>query len=87
MSPCFKAKGKDGGKIKLPVVTFHFTGADVELQPYNTFAKIEEDLVCFAVVPSNDIAILGNLAQMNQLVGYDLEKRSLSFAPTDCTKQ
>lgn len=87
LSPCFKAKGKDGGKIKLPVVTFHFTGADVELQPYNTFAKIEEDLVCFAVVPSNDIAILGNLAQMNQLVGYDLEKRSLSFAPTDCTKQ
>ncbi|GLT73953.1 hypothetical protein SLA2020_457800 [Shorea laevis] len=85
LSPCFKEAGKDGA-LNLPVLTFHFTSADVQLQPYNTFAKVEDDLVCFAMVPSNDIAIFGNLAQMDIMVGYDLAKRTLSFAPTDCTK-
>ncbi|EEF44781.1 Aspartic proteinase nepenthesin-2 precursor, putative [Ricinus communis] len=80
---CFK----DEKAIELPIITAHFTGADVELQPVNTFAKVEEDLLCFTMIPSNDIAIFGNLAQMNFLVGYDLEKKAVSFLPTDCTKQ
>ncbi|XP_050234669.1 probable aspartic protease At2g35615 [Mercurialis annua] len=81
-SMCFR----DEKEIDLPVITVHFSNADVELQAVNTFAKVEEDLVCFTMIPSNDIAIFGNLAQMNFLVGYDLEKKSVSFLPTDCTK-
>ncbi|XP_007040921.2 PREDICTED: probable aspartic protease At2g35615 [Theobroma cacao] len=82
LSPCFKG-AKD---IDLPVITFHFSGADVKLQPWNTFAQVQEDMVCFTIVPSNDIAIFGNLSQMDFLVSYDLEERTVSFTPTDCTK-
>ncbi|XVE65435.1 hypothetical protein DITRI_Ditri07aG0180400 [Diplodiscus trichospermus] len=83
LSPCFEA-GKDMG-IDLPIITFHFTGADVKLQPWNTFAQVQENMVCFTIIPSNDIAIFGNLSQMDFLVSYDLEEKTLSFMPTDCT--
>ncbi|GLT74912.1 hypothetical protein SLA2020_466770 [Shorea laevis] len=79
--PCYK--GRD---IELRVLTFHFTGADVVLQPYNTFAKLEEHLVCFATVPWGGVGIFGNMAQINNLVGFNFGKRTVSFAPTDCTK-
>ncbi|KAE8661927.1 putative aspartic protease [Hibiscus syriacus] len=82
LSPCFKADQD----IDLPTITFHFGGgADVKLQPLNTFAQLQEDMVCFTMVPSNDIAIFGNLSQMNFLVSYDLEERTVSFTPTDYT--
>ncbi|XVF00010.1 hypothetical protein REPUB_Repub03eG0249400 [Reevesia pubescens] len=82
LSPCFEAD-KD---IDLPIVTLHFsTGADLKLQPWNTFAQVQEHMVCFTIIPSNDIAILGNLSQMDFLVSYDLEERTVSFTPADCT--
>ncbi|KDP37099.1 hypothetical protein JCGZ_06155 [Jatropha curcas] len=80
-SICFR----DKIGIELPIITVHFTDADVELKPINTFAKAEEDLLCFTMIPSNGIAIFGNLAQMNFLVGYDLDKNCVSFMPTDCS--
>ncbi|XP_021681817.2 aspartic proteinase CDR1-like [Hevea brasiliensis] len=80
---CFR----DSGDVDLPIITAHFTNADVELQPVNTFAKAEEKLLCLTMIPSNGIAIFGNLAQMNFLIGYDLEKSTVFFMPTDCAKQ
>ncbi|GKV53607.1 hypothetical protein SLEP1_g60126, partial [Rubroshorea leprosula] len=44
LSPCY-----EGRDIELPVLTFHFTCSDVVLQLYNTFARLEEDLACFAI--------------------------------------
>lgn len=82
-SPCFEAGGTDN--IQFPIITFHFSGADLKLKPWNTFAQVEENMVCFTIIPSNDIAILGNLSQMDFLVSYDLEERTVSFTPTDCT--
>jgi hypothetical protein len=81
-SVCFRS----AGDIDLPVIAVHFTDADVKLQPLNTFVKADEDLLCFTMISSNQIGIFGNLAQMDFLVGYDLEKRTVSFKPTDCTK-
>ncbi|XP_065869041.1 aspartic proteinase CDR1-like [Euphorbia lathyris] len=72
--------------IEFPIITAHFTNADVELQHFNTFAQVANDLICFTIVPSNDISIFGNLAQIDFLVGYDLHKSTVSFIPTDCTK-
>jgi hypothetical protein len=84
LSLCFKSKKDD---IGVPVITAHFGGgADVKLGALNTFARVEDDLVCFTMIPSDDVAILGNLAQINFLVGYDLEERTVSFKTTDCTK-
>ncbi|GJV70107.1 aspartic proteinase CDR1-like protein [Tanacetum coccineum] len=56
----------------VPTVTFHFTGADVELPPMNTFMEVQIGMSCLTIVASTDIAIFGNLSQRNLLVGYDL---------------
>ncbi|XP_019254983.1 PREDICTED: aspartic proteinase CDR1-like [Nicotiana attenuata] len=59
---------------------------DLELLPINTFTQVAEGLVCFTILPEVDIAIFGNLAQRNFLIGYDLVAKRVSFLPTDCTK-
>ncbi|KEH42075.1 eukaryotic aspartyl protease family protein [Medicago truncatula] len=71
-----------------PSIVLHFTGANVPLQPKNILYLEENNLVCLAVVPSNiaGISILGNLAQIDFQVEYDLEGKKLSFSPSDCTK-
>ncbi|KAM7520269.1 hypothetical protein LguiB_019231 [Lonicera macranthoides] len=80
----------DNGEVQnlnLPNITFHFTGADVELTAAETFVEVLEGLLCLAMVPNDELAIFGNLSQMNLLVGYDLVKKHVSFKRTDCTKQ
>ncbi|KAL6981521.1 Aspartic endopeptidase [Sarracenia purpurea var. burkii] len=73
--------------VVAPVVTAHFSGGDVKLSSINTFVGTADDVQCLAFVPNNVISVLGNLAQMNFLVGYDLKKKIVSFKPSDCTKQ
>lgn len=83
LSLCFKG---DDEEI-IPSVTVHFSGGgDVVLQPLNTFAKVEDDMLCLTMVASEEVAIFGNMAQMNLFVEYDLDKETVSFMPTDCTK-
>ncbi|XP_047978859.1 aspartic proteinase CDR1-like [Salvia hispanica] len=69
---------------KVPEIVFHFKGADVKLKPLNTFIKTRENNLCLAFAPTNDEPIFGNLAQMDFLIGYDLENKIVSFKPTDC---
>ena len=78
---CFRSKDD----IDVPI-TVHFTGADVKLKPINTFARMDDDLVCFTMIPSDGLAIFGNIAQINFLVCYDLKAKKVSFLPADCTK-
>ncbi|KAK4605273.1 hypothetical protein RGQ29_013369 [Quercus rubra] len=82
LSLCFRSKDD----IDVPIITAHFTGADVKLKPINTFARMDDDLVCFSMIPSESLAIYGNLAQINFLVEYDLKAKKVSFLPADCTK-
>ncbi|ONH95077.1 hypothetical protein PRUPE_7G050200 [Prunus persica] len=35
---------------------------------------------------NRSVAVFGNMAQTNFLIGYDLKKDTVSFKPTDCTK-
>ncbi|XP_061368095.1 aspartic proteinase CDR1-like [Gastrolobium bilobum] len=84
LSLCYK---NDGDNMGLPIITAHFKGCDVKLQPWNTFSLVEDDVLCFTMLPDPDIAIYGNLAQMNFLIGYDLEAGTVSFKPSDCTKE
>ncbi|XP_030515254.2 aspartic proteinase CDR1 [Rhodamnia argentea] len=77
-----------GGEIDVPVVTLHFAGnADMALKEANTFAQFAEDLVCFTIMPTDSVPILGSLAQMEFKVGFDVRKRTVSFLATDCTAQ
>ncbi|TQE09013.1 hypothetical protein C1H46_005396 [Malus baccata] len=77
---CYKTRPE----IDAPIVTVHFRGADVKLKSVNTFVRVREDVVCLAFSPTNDVGIYGNVAQMNFLVGFDLQERTLSFKATDC---
>nr|KYP40850.1 Aspartic proteinase nepenthesin-1 [Cajanus cajan] len=74
-------------KLDIPVIVAHFNGADIKLNAINTFIVAGDGVVCLAFLPSQTGAIFGNLAQQNFLVGYDLQKKIISFKPTDCTKQ
>ncbi|GMI94251.1 hypothetical protein like AT1G64830 [Hibiscus trionum] len=82
LSLCYEAQDD----IKIPDVTVHFTDADVTLKPLNTFVRVSDTTICFTFSPNDEFAIYGNLAQMNFLVGYDTEKNTVSFKPTDCSK-
>ncbi|KAI3444896.1 hypothetical protein Pfo_001561 [Paulownia fortunei] len=72
--------------VQIPDVNVHFKGADVKLKQDNIFVRTSEVSLCLAAQPVQNLAIYGNLAQVNFLVGYDLEKRTVSFKPTDCGK-
>jgi len=75
-----------GDITKFPNFVFHFTGADVTLKPQNLVLYFGNNSYCLLVVPTNDLSIFGNRAQFNFLVGYDLKGKTVSFAPTDCSK-
>ncbi|KAG4947388.1 hypothetical protein JHK87_043395 [Glycine soja] len=74
-------------KVDVPVITAHFSGADVKLNALNTFIVASHRVVCLAFLSSQSGPIFGKLAQQNFLVGYDLQSKIVSFKPTDCTKQ
>ncbi|KAM4072202.1 hypothetical protein ACB094_11G119800 [Castanea mollissima] len=68
-----------------PIITAHFSCADVKLNRASTFAPVTYGIVCLALVAAEP-SIFGNLAQSNLLVGYDLVEKTISFKTTDCTK-
>ncbi|CAH8312914.1 unnamed protein product [Eruca vesicaria subsp. sativa] len=82
LSLCYSATAK----LEVPVITMHFDGADVKLDSSNAFVQFSEDSVCFAFRGNDDLAIYGNLSQMNFLVGYDTVSKTISFKPADCAK-
>lgn len=83
MRLCYKT---GDGKMRGPIVTVHFVGADVKLYPVNTFVKVSENVHCLGFVAHDGAAILGSLAQINFLVGYDIKKMRVAFKQTDCSK-
>ncbi|KAL0447628.1 UNVERIFIED_CONTAM: Aspartic proteinase CDR1 [Sesamum latifolium] len=74
------------GELKSPPIVAHFKGADLALREGSTFVEVEKGVVCLTLVPSQDLAIFGNLHQMNYKIGYDLVKQEVNFLPTDCSK-
>ncbi|KAL3845995.1 hypothetical protein ACJIZ3_003398 [Penstemon smallii] len=74
------------GKFNPPPIVAHFRGADVELRQENTFIEVEKGIFCLTFVPSQALAIFGNLHQMNYHIGYDLKKQKVNFLQTDCSK-
>ncbi|KAH6831252.1 Eukaryotic aspartyl protease family protein [Perilla frutescens var. hirtella] len=79
---CYRSKGG----VRSPPITAHFKGADLVLTQESIFVEVEEGIICLTLVPSQDLAIFGNLHQMNYHIGYDLVKRQVNFLPTDCSK-
>ncbi|KAL7158272.1 hypothetical protein ABFS83_02G131000 [Erythranthe nasuta] len=83
LSLCFFSR--DGIK-NIPDVTVHFEGGDVKLRQENLFVRTSDVSLCFAAQPVDDVAVYGNVAQKNFLVGYDLHKRTVLFQAANCRK-
>ncbi|XP_055821480.1 aspartic proteinase CDR1-like [Solanum dulcamara] len=81
---CYESN--ENGTIDVPKIVAHFTNADLVLSTSNIFTQVKKGIVCLTIVPGNQVSILGNLAQANFLIGYDLKANKVSFKPTDCTK-
>ncbi|XP_023005992.1 aspartic proteinase CDR1-like [Cucurbita maxima] len=78
---CYETTTND---YKVPPVTVHFEGGDVNLERENLFIRVAKNVVCLAFVGRKDMFIYGNIAQTNFLVGYDIKKSSVSFKPSNC---
>ncbi|KAJ8650636.1 hypothetical protein MRB53_003659 [Persea americana] len=76
--------GKD---LKIPDLTFGFDGGELVLGSMNTFLQVNENLTCLSFLGSDSVAIIGNIAQQNFKIGYDLSDMKVAFQPTDCTHQ
>ncbi|KZV21796.1 hypothetical protein F511_02954 [Dorcoceras hygrometricum] len=76
----------EGKRLAIPEIIAHFKGGDVKLAAKNIFARTTNTSICLTLAESRDVAIYGNLAMVDLLIGYDLEKKTVSFKPTDCTK-
>jgi hypothetical protein len=64
-------------------------GGAVTLKVENTFVETLDGIMCLAISPvtkERPVAILGNIAQQNMHIGYDLEKWTVTFAPADCAR-
>lgn len=72
----------------LPDVHLNFeNGVVLTLPPLNTFLKVSDSILCLAMSNDDEISILGNVAQQNFLIEYDLGNHVLSIAATDCQHQ
>ncbi|CAI0422875.1 unnamed protein product [Linum tenue] len=64
------------------------TGSNKTTDPQGYLSLCYVDTVaCLAFYGNDDVSIYGNVAQQNFRVGYDLQKHTLSFKPTDCTQK
>ncbi|CAI8611786.1 unnamed protein product [Vicia faba] len=73
-------------KQNFPPITAHFKGADVKLDSKGAFYSLYKGVECFAFIPyKNGLGLFGDMAQVNYLVGYDLNKNIVSFKSSDCT--
>ena len=76
---------EDIESVKAPIITAHFKDADVKLNPINTFLVVTPHAVCFAFLATKDVGIIGNIAQTNFMIGFDLLYNVVHFKPMDCT--
>ncbi|VAH73842.1 unnamed protein product [Triticum turgidum subsp. durum] len=87
---CFNVSGVREGQVAamIPEVTLGLGGgAAVTLKAENTFLEVQEGTLCLAVSDQfSPVSIIGNIAQQNMHVGYDLDKGTVTFAPADCAR-
>ncbi|CAO2181125.1 unnamed protein product [Urochloa humidicola] len=87
---CYDVSGTPQEEWGIPDVALRFGGGGVvTLRPENTFVLVQEGTLCLAmaaVTEQQPVSILGNIAQQNFHVGYDLDARTVTFAAADCTR-
>ncbi|OIW03326.1 hypothetical protein TanjilG_03435 [Lupinus angustifolius] len=79
---------RDGSVKNFPLISFNFFDADYGLHftQSNVFGKVYES-ICLLIIPTDEHSILGNFQQVSFNIEYDLDQKTVSFAPADCTKE
>jgi hypothetical protein len=91
LSLCFDVAGVSDAafaKIVPDVKLVLGGGGVVMLKAENMFLKVQEGTMCMALVAvleEDPLSIIGNIAQQNMHVGFDLDKRTVTFAAADCS--
>ncbi|XP_038680274.1 probable aspartic protease At2g35615 [Tripterygium wilfordii] len=85
---CFLKREVDG--LDRPKVVFHFSGlseshGDFPVNPSTMFEE-NVDYMCLTIVRKDEISILGNRAQVDVQMIFDLSAHSLTFAALNCIK-
>ncbi|CAO2828803.1 unnamed protein product [Amaranthus hypochondriacus] len=73
--------------LSLPDITFHLIGGDLVFKSRNIFVSYDT-YVCLSIVMSSndgDPMVIGNMAQINFEIEFDLLSQTVSFAPADCS--
>ncbi|KAJ3680729.1 hypothetical protein LUZ60_017007 [Juncus effusus] len=84
---CFNVSGQHDYTIdQFPDVVLTFGIAKMRLGPKNAFVLADQGKVCLAIV-GGDTPLLGNIAQQDFHVGYDLGEGKIYFSETDCAKR
>ena len=90
---CYSNKHAEYIINKFPEFVVHFKGAHLQLKPDHNLLFPIDDLICLAIVPEDLQGegfefqfIIGNIPQINFQVEYDLEAKTVSFAPANCSK-
>ncbi|KAJ1275358.1 hypothetical protein BS78_05G129400 [Paspalum vaginatum] len=79
---CFQAPGGDWRDF--PGMVLHFDGAEMVLPATSCFAEAEDGVVCWIVLRSPSLSIIGNIMQRNYQIRYDDEEAVVSFKPANC---
>ncbi|XP_038679389.1 aspartic proteinase CDR1-like [Tripterygium wilfordii] len=75
---------------KHPEIVFHFSpkpvsNGDFRVNPKTMFHTVGA-YICLTIVPRDGVSILGNQAQVDVQMIFDLSSNLLTFAPLDCLK-
>nr|CAD1833338.1 unnamed protein product [Ananas comosus var. bracteatus] len=83
---CYKMM--QGIEQELPTMTLQFRdGANYHIRQSGLFANFAgKRIFCFAMMPSNNISILGAKQQFNTWIRFDTIHNKLAFAPHDCRR-
>ncbi|XP_039141349.1 aspartic proteinase CDR1-like [Dioscorea cayenensis subsp. rotundata] len=91
---CYSHSVKDP-PYPFPDITFTFykrphdtDGESIVLTPMQAFFHVSDTVLCLAMHGKKlvGISVLGNIAQLNMHVGYDLHNNVLSMATVNCSK-
>ncbi|KAH7833857.1 hypothetical protein Vadar_010486 [Vaccinium darrowii] len=84
---CFDLPATGMTGVVVPKLVLHFLGGFHLVLPTENYVISEpwNGVMCLSIVASgNSLSILGNMAQQNLLVLYDLGKETVSFIPNQC---
>ncbi|KAK1285369.1 putative aspartic protease [Acorus calamus] len=83
---CYAATTKELIESGFPVLVLGFVGgARLEVNVESLFLEVKERLVCISLRRSPFVlSLIGNIAQQNNVIGFDLVNEQIYMAPFDC---